>query len=154
MLIACFALWVPCARSQQTPSSGTTNFIFDGNRIYAELTAIRPDGTPRKILAFVDMGSPSMALSEAVFKELQLDRKKPLLFKIGDMPVRVDCDTVTNSDELPYSLGGGRQIEAILPAAVMQRYEVVIDYSHRTLTFARPGTLKPTGILVPFRING
>jgi hypothetical protein len=152
MLIACFALWVPCARSQMS-SSGTTNFIFEGNRIYAELTAIRPDGTPRKIRAFVDMGSLSMEVSDAVFKDLQLDRKGPLLFKIGGMSVRVACDKVTNSDELPYSLGGGRQIEAILPAAVMQRYQVVIDYSHRTLTFAQPGTLKPAGILVPFRIN-
>jgi hypothetical protein len=152
ILIACFALWVSCARSQ-TVSSGTTSFVFEGNRMYAEVTTIRPNGTPRKILAFVDMGSPSMVLSKAVFKDLELDRKQPLLFKIGDMPVRVDCDKVTGSDELPYSLGGRRQIEAILPAAVMQRYQVVIDYSHRTLTFARPGTLKPAGVLVPFRIN-
>lgn len=52
-------LWVP-ALAQQAPSSGTTSFVFDGNRMYAELAFVRPDGSVHRALAFVDLGSPSM----------------------------------------------------------------------------------------------
>jgi hypothetical protein len=41
----------------------------------------------------------------------------------------------------------------MLPAGVLQRYQVVIDYEKRTLALAQPGTLKPQGASVPFRIN-
>jgi hypothetical protein len=151
-LFAFFALCSPCFGSH-TPSYGTVPFIFESNRVYAELAFIRPDGTLRRVLAFVDLGSPSTILSEALFKELQLDHKKPLTFEVGDMPVHVDPSTVTSDGWLPYSIGDNRRVEALLPAGVLQNYQVVIDYAHRTLTLAQPGMLKPTGVPVPFRIN-
>jgi hypothetical protein len=151
-LFAFFALCCACFGSQ-TPSYGTVPFIFECNRVYAELAFIRPDGTLRRVLAFVDLGSPSTILSEALFKELQLDHKKPLTFEVGDMPVHVDPSTVSSDAWLPYSIGDNRRVEALLPAGVLQNYQVVIDYAHRTLTLAQPETLKPTGVPVPFRIN-
>ena len=36
--------------------SGTVPFIFDDNRVFAELTFVRPDGTLRNAVAFVDLG--------------------------------------------------------------------------------------------------
>jgi hypothetical protein len=152
LVFAFFALCSPCVGSQ-TPSSGTAPFILEGNRVYAELTFVRQDGTLHKALAFVDLGSPSTILSEALFKELQLDKKKPLTFEVGDMPVRVDPSAVTSNAWLPYSLGDHRRVEALLPAGVMQKYQVVIDYAHRTLTLAQPNTLKPAGAPVPLRVN-
>jgi len=151
-LLALFALCLPCVGSQ-TPLSGTAPFISDGNRVYAELAFVRPDGTLHKVLAFVDLGSPSTILSEALFKELQLDQHRPLTFKIGDMPVREESNTVTSDTWLPYSIGNNRIVEALLPAGVLQKYQVVIDYAQRKLTLAQPGTLKPRGVPVPFRIN-
>jgi hypothetical protein len=121
--------------------------------VYAELAFVRPDGTLHKVLAFVDLGSPSTILSEALFKELQLGQKKPLTFEVGGMPVRVDPSTVTSDAWLPYSIGDNRRVEALLPAGVLRKYQVVLDYAHRTLTLAQPGTLKPIGAPVPFRIN-
>ena len=151
-LFAFFALCCACFGSQ-TPSSGTAPFIFDGNRVYAELAIVCPDGTLRKVLAFVDLGSPSTILSEALFKELQLDHKKPLTFEVGEMAVQVEPNAVTTDDWLPYSIGDNRSVEALLPAGVLQKYQVVIDYARRALTLAQPGTLKPAGVPVPFRIN-
>jgi hypothetical protein len=116
-----FTLCLPCIGSQ-IPSSGTTPFIFDGNRVYAELALLRPDGTLHRVLAFVDLGSPTTILSEALFKELQLDQKRPLTFTVGDMPVRVDSSAVTSDAWLPYSIGDNKRVEALLPAGVMQRY--------------------------------
>ena len=103
VLFAFFTLCLPCG-GLQIPSSGTVPFIFEGNRVYAELALVRPDGTLHRVLAFVDLGSPSMILSEALFKELRLDQEKSLIFKIGDMPVRVDSRVISDT-WLPYSIG-------------------------------------------------
>ncbi len=149
---AFFALGCPCFGSQ-TPSSGTAPFILDGNRVYAELAFVRPDGTLRKVLAFVDLGSPSKILSEPLFSELQLHQTKPPPFEAGHMPVRVAPSTATSDTWLPYSIGDHRSVEALLPAGVLQKYQVVIDYAGRALTLAEAGTLKATGVPVPFRIN-
>jgi hypothetical protein len=135
------------------PPSGTAPFILEGNRIYAELTFVRPDGTPRNVLALVDLGSPSMILSQALFKELQLDEPRSLLFKVGDLPVRLDSSAVTTDTWFPFSIGDHGNVEGLLPAGVLQRYQVILDYANRTLTLAQPGTLKAEGAVVPLRIN-
>src|SRR5215472_5144753 len=75
-------------------STGTAPFEFDGNRMYAELDFVRPDGSLHRALAFVDMGSPSMELFESLYRDLQLDQKKPLVFRVGDMTVRLPAAEV------------------------------------------------------------
>ena len=153
-IIICFSLCIPCTLAQtQVSASGTAPFVFDGNRVYAELSFIRPDGSLRKALVYVDLGSPTTLLSDALYKELQLDKKKTLTFKVGEMSVNVDPNTVTSDPWLPFPISDTRKVEALLPAGVLQKYQVVLDYSHRALTLAQPGTLKPTGAAVPFRIN-
>jgi len=92
-------------------------------------------------------------LSEALYKELHLDQRKALIFNIGTMPVRADSSDVTSDTWLPFSVGDNRRVEALLSAGMMQKYEVVIDYAHRTLTLARPGTLKAAGAPIPCRVN-
>jgi hypothetical protein len=49
--------------AQGSSVAGMTTFVFDGNRIYAALGFVRSDGSIHRALAFVDMGSPSMAES-------------------------------------------------------------------------------------------
>jgi len=44
-------------------------------------------------------------------------------------------------------------VEALLPAAVLRRYQVVIDYGQRRLTLAQPGTLQLRGTPVPVAVN-
>jgi len=70
-------------------ASGTAPFVFDGNRVYVELSFVRPDGRIHRALAFVDMGSPSMEITAALFKELALDQSRPLSFRIGDLLVNI-----------------------------------------------------------------
>ena len=64
--------------AQGSSVAGMTTFVFDGNRIYAALGFVRSDGSIHRALAFVDMGSPSMTLTESLFQELQLDQNHPL----------------------------------------------------------------------------
>lgn len=148
-----FSVSLCTARPAPAASSGAAKLILDGSRIYAELTFVLPDGTLRIALAFVDMGSPSMIVSEALFKDLQLEQKRSLDFRVGDLPVAVDSSLVTKDSWLPFSISENRQVEALLPAGVMRNYQVVLDYARRSMTFAVPGTLKTDGVPIPFRIN-
>src|SRR5580704_19603079 len=79
----------------QSASSGTVPFVFDDNRVFTHLTFIRPDGSLRKALAFVDPGSSEPEISNALFEELQLNEHRPLTMQFGDMPVRLDSSHVT-----------------------------------------------------------
>lgn len=133
--------------------SGTAPFVLDGNRIYAEVSFARPDGSLRKARAFVDLGSPSMLLSPALYKELQLDQRKSFTLFIGAMPLHVSSQDAASDAWFPFSVGADPQVEALLPAGVMQKYQIAIDYRLQTLTLAQPGTLRPEGIPVPFRVN-
>jgi hypothetical protein len=138
---------------QGSSSAGTTTFVFDGNRMYAELGFVRPDGSIHRALAFVDMGSPTMFLRESLYKDLQLDRNTSLVFRVGELPAEVPRTEVIRDRSEPRSIGSDLKVEGMLPAGILQRYQVVIDYKMRTLALARPRSVTPEGVSVPFQIN-
>ena len=145
-------LIVPSSHSQ-TPASGTTHFLLDGNRMYAEVAFVRPNGTLRRALVFVDLGSPSAVLSSELLKELDLGSKKVLSLEVGKLMVTVDSGDVTSDPWLPFLISDHRTVEGLLPAGILKKYQVVIDYAERTLTLAEPGTVAPEGLAVPFQMN-
>jgi hypothetical protein len=73
--------------------------------MYAELGFVRPDGSIHRALAFVDMGSPSMSLTESLFKELNLDQGKNLVFRVGETSVQLPGKEVTGDADKPYPVG-------------------------------------------------
>ena len=124
--------------------------------MFAELAFIRPDGTLRKALAFVDMGTPVPVLGQSLRNELQLGRNRPLIFKIGALDIQVDASVVETDTGSSFTGPNGKAtmpVEAILPGSVMQHYQVIFDYAKRTLTLAGPSTLSPEGDAVPCRVN-
>ena len=134
-ILLCLAVSVKLACAQPV-ASGTTPFILDGNRMYAHVEFIRPDGTSRGTLVFVDPGSPAMILSEALLKEVRGERA--ITLRVGRMAVAVDSASVTTDNWLPFSIGGNRRVEGMLPVGLMQKYQVRYDYSRRTITLALP----------------
>jgi hypothetical protein len=152
--LASCVLWILIVPSHpETPTSGTAHFILDGNRMYAEVAFLRPNGTLRKALVFVDLGSPSAVLSRELLKELDLGSRKRLALEVGNLMVTTDSGDVTSDPWLPFLIGEHRTVEGLLPAGILKKYQVVIDYAQRTLTLAEPGTLGPEGLAVPFEMN-
>jgi hypothetical protein len=152
-IVLALAAMISVCAGQVTPAAQTTPFVFDGNRMYAELGFVRADHSIHRALAFVDMGSQVMAVRSSLYHELQLDRGRQLSFSVGDVSVDVPGSQVVNEPRAASSLGRDLAVEATLPASVLQRYQVVIDYRARTLRLAPPGTITPEGIPIPFRIN-
>jgi len=141
----------PCGAAAAT-ALGTASLLLDGERIYAELSFVRPDGTRHETLTFVDLGAPSMTVSAELMQELQLDRR-PAHLEVGNMPIQVEPRAVSSDPWLPHFVGAHRKVEAVLPAAVLQGFQIVIDYRQRTLTIARPGTLRLTGVAIPATVD-
>ena len=158
--VFCFALlfgvllsFSPVSGQAQSASSGTVPFVLDGNRVYARVEFITPEGTSRKALVFVDLGSPSMILSKDLYAELGVGSNKTLGLRIGEMTISMESADVTNDAWLPFSIGQDRKVEALLPAGVLQQYQVRFDYADHTMTLAQPATLRLQGAVVPLRLN-
>ena len=74
--------------------SGIVPFIFDDNRVFAQLDFVRPDGTLRKALAFVDLGTPALVLDKKLHEELQVDESKAVIFRVGHLEMKVESSAV------------------------------------------------------------
>jgi len=157
LLATCLAfLLVDLALDAERASAGTVPFIFDDNRMFAEVAFARPDGTLRNALAFVDLGTPVPMIGVGLREELGVDRHEPLVLRIGRLDIQLDSSAVATDTESSFTGRNGKAtvpVEAILPGSVMKNYQVAFDYAKRTLTLAQPGTLVPKGVAVPCRVN-
>ena len=136
--------------------SGTVPFIFDDNRVFAQLDFVRADGTLRKVLAFVDLGTPALVLDKKLHEELQVGQGKPVILRVGHLEMKVDSSAVETDTDLGLTGPNGKRtvpVEAVLSGSVLTNYELVVDYAKRTLTVAQANTLKSTGDAVPCRVN-
>ena len=158
--------------------SATIPFTFDDNRVFVEVAFLRPDGGERKALAFVNMGSGALVLSNALYRELAVGNG-PLQMRIGTMSIKVDRRVVQPEDMAnsftlklnPFSgqpsaadvakgpggsmaaMSAPMNVEAVIPPGLLQNFQTTFDYGARTMTLAAPGAAKPEGAGVPLRIN-
>jgi hypothetical protein len=173
---------VPDMRGAYTVS-GTTPvtvpFRFDDNRMFVDIAFVAADGSLRKALAFVNQGSGSFVLSNKLYRDLGIGDGQPLQVRIGAMSVAVDPRAVQPEDMansfsirinpfgkpqtaaqaaqgpggLMAAFSAPMNVEAVIPPALLARFDTVFDYGARTLTLAAPGTAKPQGIAVPIRVD-
>jgi hypothetical protein len=143
----------PTSLPAQSVHSGMAPFILDGNRIYASVEFLLPNRKLRKVLVFVDLGSPAMILSKELYKTLKVDANRELSLQIGDMAVSVKPGEVSKDSWFPFSIGENRKVEALLPAGILQNYQVRFDYAARTMTLAEPKTLELHGNPVPLKLD-
>jgi hypothetical protein len=159
------------------PGQVSIPFILDDNRILVELTFLKPDGSERKTLGYVNMGQGPMYLSNALFRDLAPDQSHPLRLRIGGAEISEDGSTVqpesmfgaisltfSSSRPTPATMAkrpagpaetffAPMKVEAVIPAGVLEHFEVVFDYGARSMTLAAPSSLKPEGVAVPIRVN-
>lgn len=133
-------------------ASGTTSFILEGNRVYALVNFHEPDGSTHAAYAYVDMGAADMSLSAQLYDSMRVNAGAPARLDIGDYAVEVPAARIRRGGPANVR-GSGPQLEASLPACVLERYAVVLDYAHKSLTLADPGSIAPRGVPVPFRLD-
>jgi hypothetical protein len=136
-----------------TAPSGTVPFIFDDNRIFAELEFARPDGTLRKAIAFVDIGTPQLVIEESLGKELTSRRGDLARQRFRNRRAGISVQTDTGLGMTGPDGKRTLKVEAVLPGSVMKNYQVVLDYAKRRLTIAKADAIKPASDGVPCRMN-
>jgi hypothetical protein len=154
-LAACTAPTRPNVQTElgEAAPSGTTSFILDGNRVYADLEFVLPDSSTHRAYAYVDMGSRTMQLSAPLYDSLGVGRGMPARFAIGGLTVSVPASQIERGGRPTVRPNRPAQLEATIPAWVLQRYVVVIDYAQQTLTLGAPGSIVPCGTGTPIRVD-
>jgi hypothetical protein len=160
--ILAVALLFPPAFAQ-TPKSVTVPITLDHNRIVIDVYLPLPDGSNKRVRAWVDTGSSEMTTSQ----------------RVGEMFGPVSCDAQSCKTSLPSNLliGGmkialtgfpgahapagvpkdgmvpGMSPEINIPAPVLRNYDIVVDYANRQFTIGEPGSLKFQGTTNKAQIN-
>ena len=160
-LIALLAAPVVLVAAPKKPAPGgvTVPFQVAAGRILVSLTFVGPDGRDRPALAWVNLGTPLMAVSVRLARELSLGPGQSPDVRVGAWPIEVAPNRVEigapkiDGEDVLEHLFAPLPVEAILPASVLSGYEVTIDNAARRLTLARPAERKRTGVATPIEVN-
>jgi hypothetical protein len=149
------------AAAQTAPKSATVPVTLDHNRIIIDVSLPLPDGTQKRVRAWVDNGNTDVWLSERVAKLMGLqptpifkeaksfgatvrDFQAPKEIVVGGMKI-----SLAGIKEVKMvaadSIAPGTSAEINLPSTVLRNYDLIIDYVDRELTLAAPGQAKFTG---------
>ncbi|MGH7650044.1 MAG: hypothetical protein ACREND_18200 [Gemmatimonadaceae bacterium] len=73
--------------------SGTTSFVFDGNRVYADVDFLLPNGATHRAYAYVDMGSRNVQLSAPLYDSAGVAQGMAARVEIGGLTVSVPASS-------------------------------------------------------------
>jgi hypothetical protein len=163
LMSATFAQTAPA-----TPKSATVPITLDHNRIIVDVHLPVPDGSSKRVRAWVDNGNPDLYVTENVTKLMGLKplgeveegtgakfrtTESPQSIVIGGMTVSLagirPAPVITTGD----SVAPGTSAQINLPSAVLRHYDVLINYPDREFTIAEPGTLHFQGVHTKALIN-
>ncbi|HVN77110.1 MAG TPA: hypothetical protein VMT19_12390 [Thermoanaerobaculaceae bacterium] len=164
--IVAAALGLVSAAAAAPPRTVTLPFTLDHNRMIAEAEFLRPDGSLRKALAWVDTGNQFLMLGEGLARELGLDvparREAGAQYEIARASrtpgVRLAGLALATEGVVTKILVGARSMpgvpaEANLPATLLLGHRVVFDYPAGRITVAGPGPAGGRGVAIPCRVN-
>jgi len=167
-IVVCFYTLLLTGFSQDRNSkSATVSMVLDHNRMLVDAEIQKNDGTWRKVKLWIDSGSPSFSMSEALaadlsidlstakdpnFKGASLEIPPPENIRIGGMNLNfkgVKSKVAFHPFWLFFATGN----DATLPSTVLKKYQIIFDYPNRKLTIAEPGTIKPKGVSSPANVH-
>lgn len=171
-LILCFCTLLCSALAQtaapKEPSSATVPVTLDHNRIIIDVRFPLPDGSAKRVRAWVDNGNPEMWMTDDLAKNLGLavsaegqkgngvevrTSPPPSTMIIGGVAIHPSDVKQTKVIVGRDAIAPGMSAEINIPSTVLRHYEVAIDYLNREFTIAAPGTLHPKGASGKVTVN-
>ena len=155
------------AFAQQDPTSATLPITLDHNRIIIDVYLPLPDGSTRRVRAWVDNGNPDLSISENAAKLMGLtatgETEVAPGYKVRTTPppkavtiggVSVPLTTLKEARiEGQDAIAPGLSAAINLPSSLLRHYDVLINYPDREFTIAQPGTLHFKGIQTKALLN-
>src|SRR5216684_7134668 len=153
---------IPAALAQNTPHSElksvTVPITLDHKRVIIDVDLPLPDGSTKRIHAWVDNGNPDLYLSRRIATLLGLNvtcgeqecsAPPPREIRIGGMSVPLSAVKEAKIPLRPPTAAAvafpGMSAEINLPSAILRNYDVLINFAGHEFTLAPPGTLKFNG---------
>jgi hypothetical protein len=146
--------------------SVTVPLSLDHNRVIIDVDLRLPDGSTKRVHAWVDNGNPDLYLSRRAATLMGLavtcDEKSctappPEEISIGGMKIPLNPATKVTIPLRPVAAAAvlvpGMSAEINLPATVLRSYDVLIDFPDRKFTIAQPGTLRFQGVKTKAIVN-
>jgi hypothetical protein len=166
--LICVCLSACSASAQAKPTSVTVPVTLDHNRIIIDVRLPLPDGSTKRVRAWVDNGNADMWITGGLASKLGLKfsgeprdtpfgkeqtAPAPEVLEIGGMTIHTtglkQVQVVLDRD----SIGPGTSAEINLPSTVLRNYDIVADYLNREFTIALPGTLRFKGTAAKATVN-
>ncbi len=157
--------------AQTPPPTPNTKFTtvpitIDHTRVIIDVYLPLPDGTNKRVRAWVDTGDPQMQMSERVDKLMNLGLScdadsctapAPREITIGTMRILLASDQPAlvprrqkgSSDVMMP----GTSAEIKIPSTVLRNYDVLINFPDREFSIGAPGTLKFKGVKSKMLVN-
>jgi hypothetical protein len=146
-----------CAQDKATatdPKSVTVPATIDHNRVVIDADVSLPDGSTRRVHAWVDNGNPDLELSRRLATLLGLavscddhecSSPPPREIRIGGMTIPLG---VVKEAKIPLKpvnaaavLAPGMNAEINIPSAVLRHYDVLVDFPEHKFSIGAPGTI-------------
>jgi hypothetical protein len=156
-------LALTCAAVALSPKSVTVPITLDHNRTIIDVYLPLPDGTSKRVRAWVDSGDSEMMMSQriaALFGPVSCDGQActatpPREMLIGGMKISLSgiqsahAPTAVPDDVMVP----GMSPEITLPSVILHNYDVVFDYANRQFTIGEPGAVTFKGVSSKAQIN-
>jgi PDZ domain len=152
------------ARSQELKST-TVPAAVDHNRVVINVDVPLPDGSTRKIHAWVDNGNPDLYMSRRLATLLGLavtcDDKEcsapvPALV-VGGMTISLSDLKRAKIPLKPVTgaavTAAGMDVEITLPSSVLRHYDVLVDFPGHKFSIGLPGTIHFQGSSAKVQIS-
>ena len=154
------------AQEKALPHAVTVPAVIDHNRIVIDAAAPLPNGSMLHIRAWVDNGDPDLQLSRKIATQLGLtvscndqecSSPPPPAIIVGEMTIPL---TGVKEAEIPLKpvnaasvLAPGMNADINLPASVLRRYDVLIDFPGHKFSIGLPGSIHFLGSSSKVEIN-
>lgn len=141
------------------PDPVTVPATIDHNRVVIDVDIPLPDGSVRRIHAWVDNGDPDLNLSRhlATLLGLNVSCDDKECSSPPPREIRIDGMTIPLADvkkaEIPLKpvsaasvLANGMNVEINIPSTVLRHYDVLIDFPEHKFTIGQPGSIHFLGV--------
>ena len=150
-----------CLQAQPAAKSVTVPITLDHNRTIIDVYLLLPDGTTKRVRAWVDNGNAELWMTEDLAQKLGLafnEDAKPALYgkqravqvpnslQIGGMSISLAGVHEGQAIVGRESVAPGCSAEITIPSTVLRSYDVSFDFPNRQFTIGVPGSIPFKGV--------
>jgi hypothetical protein len=162
-LVAAVLVFAISALCQQPPKVVTVPITLDHNRIVIDVFLPLPDGTSKRVRAWVDSGSSELMMSQRIAgllgpvncEDQSCNATAPRELTIGGMKILLsDVHNARIPAGFPKDvMVPGMSPEISLPSSLLLSHDVIFDYANREFTIGEPGAVKFKGTPSKAQVN-